>query len=302
MCRKYGIPITPFYDVTKKNYIQISTKIEYPVVTKPVDNNGSTGITICNNEEEFLNGYRKAQKNSETEDVLVEKFMPYNSVIIHYTMVNGKAYFCGMSDKISKKISDTSGPVMALQCFPAENQQLYIEKLDEKVKYMFEHEGFSEGPIWIEAFTNGKDFVFNEMGYRFGGSMTYHPVKYFTGIDQISFMMKQTLNEKNTVNTYQLKTDGQLYCIAPIHICAGKIEKIIGLDSVKTDKNIYALVQCHVSGDEITESGTVSQVFSYLHIVCDTKNEINEIIDRVLGKMHVLDINQNEMLFRIGKI
>ena len=236
MCIKHEIPVTVFYDVNDKILKEESRKIKYPVVTKPVDSNGSTGISICKNEDEFIYGYNKAKENSKLGDVLTEVYMPYDSVIIHYTMIHGKAYFCGVSDKKSKKIKKDGAPVMALQFFPSDNERLYLEMLDKKVRTMFEQEGFNEGPIWIEAFFDGNQFVFNEMGYRYGGSMTYHPVKYLTGIDQIAITMGQSDGE---ISYHKPEYNG-IYCIAPIHIKPGKIYKIIGLDKVIIDENIFA--------------------------------------------------------------
>ncbi len=299
MCLRHGVPVTRFYQVNPDNYILAADNFRYPVVTKPVDNNGSTGITICDNRAEYLDGYRKAQQNSKSGDVLVEDYMPYDSVIIHYTMINGKAYFCGMSDKQSSKINEEGAPVMAMQIFPSAHQDSYCKELDLKVQSMYEQEGFKEGPIWIEAFRDGEKFIFNEMGYRFGGSMTYHPVKYFTGIDQIELMMNQTLGLANTLDIKSFSHNKGGYYIVPIHISAGTIHRIEGLDAVRADKNVYAISECHVLGDKIISSGTVSQVFCYLHIICEDANEIDGIIGRIMTMMKAEDREGNNMLFQI---
>lgn len=300
MCMKYDVPVTKYYDVSKKNYIEISSNFKYPVVTKPVDNNGSIGITICKSQKEFISGYQKAISNSRSGDVLVEDYMPYDSVIIHYTMVNGKGFFCGMSDKKSRKLQEDGAPVMALQFFPSLIQQRYIDDLNEKVINMFETEGFRNGPIWIEAFFDSSSFIFNEMGYRFGGSMTYHAVKYLTGIDQIGLLINQSYEERQNVQYHRPSTE-KIYCIAPIHIKRGTIREIIGIDKVENMDSIYAVEMCHVVGDEIEESGTVSQVFCYLHILMSDRNEVDQIVREVLSQMKVLNDKNDNLLFYIGE-
>lgn len=297
MCIRHKVPVTKFYEITEDNYVEKSVVIDYPVVTKPVDNNGSTGIKICNNQQEFLAGYQKAVSNSETRDVLVEEYIPYDSVIIHYTMVNGKGYFCGMLDKKSSKITDNGAPIMALQFFPAYGQQQYINSLNQQVIEMFENEGFKNGPIWIEAFYDGHNFVFNEMGYRFGGSMTYHVVKYLTEIDQIGLLMAR---EADDIELYHWPYSEKTYCIAPIHIKPGLIHEIKGSDEVKNMDAVYAIAFCHVEGDRIEATGTVSQVFCYLHLLCDDRDEVNEVIKEVLTKMQVLNEQHENLLFFIG--
>lgn len=301
MCIRHRVPVTKFYNVNSENYMTMSKVLEYPVVTKPVDNNGSTGITVCRNVDEFLNGYEKALGNSKTADVLVEEYMPYDSVIIHYTMINGKANFCGMSDKKSKKISDEGAPVMAIQYFPAKQQKLYEEQMNKNVMKMFEQEGFEEGPIWIEAFSDGESFIFNEMGYRFGGSMTYHAVEYFTQIDQIGLLMNHAFGGEKKYY-YKAPEYKKVYCIVPIHIRSGKIKKIVGIDRVKESPKVYTLAMCHVEGDEIEATGTVSQVFCYLHLLLDDREEVDCVISSLLGQMKAYDEKGINLLTVPGKM
>ena len=302
MCIKNSVPVTKFYNITIDNYQKECENLQYPIVTKPVDSNGSTGVSINQNKDDFLKGFIKAYENSNSKTVLVEKFMPYDSIIVHYTMINGKAYYCGMSDKKSSKINTFGGPVMSLQYFPSYTEEKYLKELDEKVRKMYEQEGFKEGPIWIEVFTDGNEFVFNEMGYRFGGSMTYHPVKYYTNLDQIELLFHQTIygNTEKYVKNYKLENKN-IYCIAPIHLKPGKIFKIEGIEEAKREPSVHAITVCHVPGDEIKENGTVSQVFCYLHLCANKKEEFEKIIENVLKSIKVENTNGESMLFRIGK-
>lgn len=299
MCIRHKVPVTKYYEITEDNYIEKSSVIKYPVVTKPVDNNGSTGITICSNSREFLAGYQKAVSNSRTRDALVEDYMPYDSVIIHYTMINGKGFFCGISDKKSRKIQDKGAPVMALQFFPAQGQQQYLDSLNQKVIEMYESEGFANSPIWIEAFYNGHNFVFNEMGYRFGGSMTYHAVKYMTGIDQIGLLMDQKTDDAEKY--YYWPQCEKTYCIVPIHIRSGFISEIHGYDEVEKMDAVHAVSLCHVKGDRIDATGTVSQVFCYLHLLLHNREDVNELVEEVLNKISVLNDRKENLLFFAGR-
>ena len=117
---RYGVPVTPTYKVTDIMDKDQTKDIEYPVVTKPTDNNGSTGITICNDEKSLIKGYNFAKKSSKKGEVLIEKKMEFeHSLIAHYTAQNGKVIFCGLTDKESKKINKNSAPVMSIQFMPS---------------------------------------------------------------------------------------------------------------------------------------------------------------------------------------
>lgn len=301
LCEKHNLCVTDTYhlrDVQEK-----LESITYPVVTKPVDNNGSTGITICFDENDLKNGIEKAFDNSHCKDILIETFMDCDSVIVHYTAQNGEIIFSGMSDKKSKKIKADGAPVMALQLFPSEVQSLYLKHENEKVIGMLKDMGVKNGPIWIEVFvTSDRKFVFNEIGYRYGGSLTYYAVEYLYNINQMEMLLNLSVGNNVLYNDFLKKEQRDtesLYAIIPIHVKPGKIVSVEGIDEVCARTDVYKLVQSHVAGDEISNTGTVSQVFGYLHIVGKDRNSIKDSMLQIMSRLRVWDLNKQNMLYTL---
>lgn len=300
MCKKNGVPVAGLYTIEDVK----TDRVNYPVAVKPADSCGSQGFSRCDNKDEVFDAYDKAISFSPTDTVIIEEFMPYDAVIIHYTLANNEIYFSGMSDKISAKIKDTNSSVMAFQSFPSAFTEHYLKDLDEKVKAMFITEGFHDGPIWIEAFNNNGKFVFNEMGYRFGGSMTYHPIRYFYGFDQLQLLLDYDLGKTPDINNAKEmidinKPDGKKYAIMPLHLTSGVIDKIAGVDEIMKNESVYTFVPTHDVGDEIKATGTVSQVFCYMHILYDTQEDLRKTINTVLDTLKVYSKNGDNMLFSI---
>lgn len=186
--------------------------------------------------------------------------------------------------------------VMALQILPSRDEKKYLETVNEKAIKMFKGLGIKNGPIWIEAFNDGKRFVFNEMALRLGGSMTNYPVQYFTGIDQLELIVDAALGEKYNYVKEERK-DKKQYAILPIHVKSGVLTKIVGQEEVKDFDFVQALVMVHQEGDEIDNWGTAQQVFCYLHITFDDKKEFIDNINKVKEKLHAYDEKGNEQLF-----
>ena len=294
MCRKYGVPVTDEYDYDNPQ------NIVYPVAVKPADSCGSQGFSVCNNKMELDEAYKKALPFSRTSAVLVEKFMPYDAVIIHYTLKNGEIIFSGMSEKRSMKLKNYGSSVMALQIFPSDFTQDYMDKLNDKVTHMFRSEGFHDGPIWIEAFNNNGDFTFNEMGYRFGGSMSYYPIRYFYGMDQLEMLLRYSIEGETKEYEWQFvdnKTKGKKYSILPLHLNPGVIKKITGEEEIKKIENLYAYVPIHSEGDNVAQTGTVSQVFCYLHILFDDMEELKQTVKQIINILSAEDEQGQEMIF-----
>lgn len=293
LCKKFNIPVAKTYtqeDMQNGN-------IQYPVIVKPVDSSGSRGFSICHNLKELTSGIELAKQFSE--EYMIEEYVKHEACIIHYTAINGEIIFSGMSDKHSQVI-DGGASVMALQIFPSIHMNMYLNEINDKAIEMFKSLGIKNGPIWIEAFneSNSDRFLFNEMGYRLGGSMTNYPVKHFYGIDQLDLMITNAFGEKYEYNSKQnWEATTKKYCILPIHIKKGKISNIQGLQEIREMENVNAVVLVHNVGDEIQNWGTAQQVFCYLHVKYNTKEELSQCLLKVNKTLKVNNENNENMLF-----
>lgn len=293
LCLKNEIP------VAKKYSVDNLTDIQYPVIVKPVDGSGSRGFHICNDLSELKNNYQVAKEFSPTGRVIIEDYIPYDAVIIQYTVYMGKCYFSGMSDKISCRFESTGASVMGFQSFPSKGLETYLKTLDAKVCKMFEKAGFTDGPIWIEAFYDGNSqFFFNEMGYRFGGSLTNYPVDYFYGINQLDLMIIKALGGTAEFKVRQNLT-AKKYCILPIHIAPGTIKRIEGLQELKSFDFFHQFVPVHFEGDVIQDWGSAQQVFCYLHVLYTTNAELRSSLNIVMNTLRVYDEAGKNMLFTL---
>lgn len=299
LCISNKIPVARKYDINSHSSDQQLDSLPYPIIVKPVDGSGSRGFHICNDSKELKEKYADAESFSPTKRVIVEDYMPYDAVIIHYTMHNGKCYFSGMSDKISRKFASTGSSVMGFQSMPSKGLKPYLRSLDESTRSMFETAGFTDGPIWIEAFYDGKEnFYFNEMGYRFGGSLTNYPVKYFYGIDQLDLMISSALGGDVPFTVCE-NLNAKQYCILPIHVKAGVLQSVDGEDNVKAMDNVFAYVPVHFEGDEIQNWGSAQQVFCYIHVLYDTYNDLKATLNEVMATLKAYDANKNNLLFTL---
>lgn len=302
-CIKHDIPVTESYpfELVREN----QSGIEFPVITKPADGSGSQGFTICHNVDELNSAYEKASQFSETGGVLVEKYMDYRfSVIINYTLIDGQVIYSGMSDKRSKKVFEHGAPIMSFQVYPSAYEMEYKRTLDMKTKAMLSDLGLKNGVVWIEAFCDKGKFTFNEMGFRFGGSLTYNPIKYFTDIDQLDLQLEYALTGKNSFNIINhrdrgISTEKKLYCILPTHVRPGSIKQIVGLDEIREKSYIRAVVQVHHDGDTIKEWGSAQQVFAYIHYLAETLEQASLIEREIMEQLHVYGAQDEEMLFNL---
>lgn len=303
-CIEHGINVTETFDIGDD---KLDDMKYYPLVTKPVDNNGSTGISICKNKEQLKAGIDKALYNSKSKNILIERYIPSDSVIIQYTIQDGIVKYCGMSDKKSKKIEENAAPVMALQVFPSIHEAEYLENTNAKAIKMIKDQEIEYGAIWIESFYYENKFIFNEIGFRYGGSLTYYPVEYFYGINQMKILINHSLYGNGLYKNFDDITEvnhdkNKLYSILPIQIKPCTIKQIRGIDRLRQIQGVHEFVQSHSIGDIIPASGTTLQVFGYLHVTGNTIEEINDTFKKSKDVLDVSDENDENMLFTIWEI
>ena len=286
LCQKNSIDVAKTY--------KLNDDIKFPGIVKPADSDGSRGFSICHNQDELEKGVRHALEFST--DYLIEEFIQSDACIIHYTVVNGDVIFSGISDKHSRRLEGGS-MVMGLQTFPAKDQERYLREVNEKAIHMFKSIGIKNSPIWIEAFNDGKRFVFNEMALRFGGSMTNYPVKYNTGMDQLELFIDAALGK-----TLELKVSSEVekkdnYAILPIHLKEGKIATIRGLEELLKDSRIEQVVLVHHVGDEIKNWGTAQQVYCYIHMTYRDADEFVKNLETIKNTICVENEKGQNMLY-----
>lgn len=301
-CADFDIPVAKRYyvDVNKEDDLDC---LPYPIVVKPADGSGSRGFKVCYSTEDVKTAYNTAEGYSSSKQVIIEDYIPYDSTIIHYTLIDGKCYYSGMSDKISCSFKSSGASVMGLQLFPSKGEKEYLYMLDEKVRMMFETLGFRNGPVWIEAFYDGKEkFIFNEMRYRFGGSFTYYPVQWMYNFSQMELLISFAVNNKDKrVEPKRVVTENQ-YCIIPVHCKPGIIKSIVGETEVVNRSDVYAYAPKHFEGQEIKDWGTALQVFCYLHVVFLDNNQLKDSVKQILGTLKAYDMDGQNLLYTLYDI
>lgn len=139
ICMAHGLPVVPQYKIA---YDEIESKggnLDYPVITKPADGCGSSGFSVCRNQDELLAGYEIAKKTSASGNVLVEKFVKNDGIVVFYTFSNGKMYFSGIEDKYPVKYEKQGSYVAGAFVFESKCKDEFRQKYEHKLQEMFNH-------------------------------------------------------------------------------------------------------------------------------------------------------------------
>ena len=86
------------------------------------------------------------------------------------------------------------------------------------------------------------------------------------------------------------------YCIYSIHLAPGKISSIEGVERVLEYENVIAMPITMKEQDTVRSTGTVAQVFGFVHFVFDSDDECLDTISKIHSTLRITDTEGKNMV------
>lgn len=302
LCIRSGLPVVPKYEFEDGNVI-LPEEV-FPVITKPADGCGSSGFSVCRNNEELKRGYRIAYEDSATGSVITEKFVKNDGNVVFYTVSNGNIYFSGLSDKYPVRYSKQGSYVGGLFVYESRFAGEFRAKFENKIQEMISSIHIREGCLWIEVFHDGDDYYFNEVGYRYGGSASIFPTDYLYGINQVASDIYYALTGESMINGHHSMIPDHVarkryYAVYPVHILPGTIMSVEGLELLRKNPSLVTVLTTKNIGDTIHDTGSFSQAYALIHMVFDDIQELTNILDFIHDTLIINDTKGKNMVNRM---
>src|SRR5690606_10186790 len=291
--REFDIPVIDEFVLTDENFDQDISKLVYPVLIKPVDGSGGYGISICYDEKELREGYAKALEFSKSKKVLVEKYISAKEVTIFYVIQNGKIMLSAMADRHTENGSKYTIPLPVLYTFPSLYLSEYQDKLNNKVINAFESIEVKNGMIFIQAFVDGENFRFYDIGFRLTGTQEYHILENLCGYNPLKMLVDYSLTGKMGKEDISHLVDpyfkGKHARNITFLMKPAVIGKFVGLEEVEALEGVLKVIKNHQIGDEVPKSaiGTLNQVALRVLAVSDNRKDLKNLIKDIIDKVDI---------------
>lgn len=298
-CQMCGVPVVQEY-VFNSNNTEAYKKFLYPVIVKPVDSSGSKGISVCAEAKDFMAAYNKAMSFSQSGQVLVERYMTGDEVVIYYTIQDGYVSLSGMCDRYTSKEQNGLAQLPTAYIFPSKYLREYQNNEDEKVRAMLRSIGLQNGVIFLQGFIENNSCYFYEAGYRFAGAQEYKVISAVNGINTMDMMVRHSLTGK--MSGWDVRKDDnpnfkEVACKLSPLVKTGRISKIEGLDEIEKLPGVTAIASVYEDGDMVEGAGTLNQIVVRIFMKADDMKGLADVIDRTYELLKVLDENGDDMLF-----
>ena len=298
-CKEFGIDTVLEYSLPREVTDEELKNLPYPIVFKPTDSCGSKGITICYNFLDVKKAIKKALRYSRSQNYIVEKYMQCPEFIVSYIFVDGNVYVWMLGDRYMNTEQKGYGALSNLSVFPSRYSELYFNNVHSKMLALLKKYGPKNGTMFIQAFIDDDKIRFFDPGLRFCGTLDTIIYDYVCGVNPLHWMVNHSLTGKMCSQDELEKLDWKLRGLAcaqlSILIKPGRISKIEGIETVKAIKGVINVVQLLHVDDVVDMIGTLQQVLLRVHIVADSKKQIDCIVKNIYNQVIVEDENKNDM-------
>lgn len=293
ICKEVGAPVADDYFLSEELTEKEVNQVVFPVVVKPCDKSGNRGMSYCENAEELRVAWCEARKITD-ETIIVERKLHGPEFNVHYVIAEGEMsllYFSATHHQPGEAEN-----LYSLKYTSSAYLKQFIEEVNDKVITVLKKVGCKDGIAWVDAIrdADGK-FYLLEMGYRFGGVMTYVPYEKVSGFNTIAWMLDCARGIKHKAIDLPTSLNQAFTGIAAsYHLFAtksGKIASFDGLNEIERMDGVW--VDCPKrAGSEIryhVNSGLIGIYGKDINDLCRKLRDINAVLK-------VKDINGENMI------
>ncbi|MCL2110670.1 MAG: ATP-grasp domain-containing protein [Clostridiales bacterium] len=305
LCVDYGLPAIPEYRLSGNICREELERIEYPVIVKPVDGRSGRGVFVCNNQSELLRIAEQVRDFSKSGEIIVEKFIQGMTALgASYIIIDGDVFLYSVFDRHSVDPVNRKSLVSAIGVYPSNLTNEYAEMIHPRIKKMLMDLGVRNGVFFLQAMVDKDGDIFiHDVGLRLSGGLRYQIIEPITGVSDMRMMLRFSLGEPmadfEEIGRIDPNVLGKTAASFHVPLKDGLIGKIEGLERIASKIRTLTITQYYQQGDVIKPEyiGTLDQHFARFKFICDTRQEMIELVDFIQDSLEILDCDGNDMVF-----
>ena len=267
--------------------------LNFPVVVKPTDSNGSKGVRKACDHGELSLYLEDAIKVSRSDQAIIEEFVEGREIGVDCFIKNKKATI--LITKERRKIEGGGDSIQQIKgcIWPAvlsEIQLSNLEAIAEQIAQVFD---LDNSPLMIQAIVNGNQVSIIEFAARFGGGESFRIIKLSTGFDIIESSIDSFLGVPVHL---ELKPVSDYYADNFIYARAGMFGGIKGKERLLKDKTVEYVDTYKTIGMEIGTSLTSNNRIGVFTVKADNIDGLLKKMETVINEIEVLDINGTSIM------
>lgn len=286
-CNEYNVPVARDYHISTDYKKEELDSIEYPVIVKPIDQNGNRGISYCYNELELIDACKYARSVSKSDKLIVEKLLTGKEWYSYYAIANGEIRLIALNGMYAQPGEEKN--LYSLTTTVSDNVERFVQEINPQIESLLKGLECKEGIAWVqEMLDDDNNFYVIEMGYRLPGDMTFIQYEKMMSFDTIKWLVDYALGKKHSVDDLpvsQVRAFKKCGCSYNIWVSKeGILKSIEGIDIITSNPAI-TYHSGTVEGDKMRmhgHVGTFAFVTDNIDDMCNIINFINTNIKVIM--------------------
>ncbi len=267
--------------------------LEYPVVVKPADSNGSAGVRKVCSEKELLTFLPQSLQTSRTKQAIVEEFVEGLEVSVDCWVDNGEVHVA----LIRQKFEMDAGWGTVIQSpgsyAPSNISAVAKQKCSDIVKRITDELEIKSTTFLLQAFVKGDNVSVIEYAPRVGGGMSFKTIELLTGLDFVDLTVNSYLGDTKPII---IRDIAGYYSTNIIYAKPGVFERLYGMEQliengVVKEMHFYK-TKGMIIGDDMS---TRSRIGAFL-IYAEKREQLIEKLKIAVAGLEVFDAEENTLI------
>ena len=288
---KYNLPVPKTYEVSslEEGHGLDWDSITFPVVIKPDEGIGQTGVDRANSKEEALASIEEAFGVTRNGRVLLQEFIEGREVSLNGIVMNEKFHLLTSSYRNSSRERGGAFGVSLEKVYPAVTDRELLIQIEQIINEACAAMGVKNAPIYAQIIINAeqKPFIIEVMP-RLSGGEDPRAVHSATGFDVSKATAKLCMG-KSVDSPHFSITEGtqKALVLRFLKISAGIIQRIEGVVDAAQMPGVEEIDMFYQEGDSIGELKTSRERVGYILVTGENVEIASARAEEALKKIRV---------------
>jgi biotin carboxylase len=275
-------------NVADLNDALIREKLNYPLIVKPADSNGSKGVVRCDTLPDLEVGLRRAIEISRTNEAIIEDFIDGVEFNIYALIIEGKPHLVSSCRKYNHESTDGTAITSFATWYQNQLPDWFSDKLNDILTRISSGFKLHNTVMILQVLVRDDDVFILEFAPRVGGGLSYWAVALQADCDLVDAMIDAWLGIQITLPGSK-NTD----IVITTHLYAQPctFDRIEGVEQLLKEGTIESYIPNKMQGENISaERASRDRVGSFV-LRGESDKDILSRVRRIMDMVEAYDVN-----------
>lgn len=277
-----GVSTARYMRVSSKDELsKVSTELNFPLIVKAVDLQGSRGINIVNTEEELFSGFENTMSETNKDFCIIEEFIDGEIFDAEACIVDGEVIFTLFCGDVTY-MSNTKIPIGHYVPFAFNDEITNLIK--EQIKLAVKSCDLNNCVANFDLILKDDKVYVIELTGRLGANCLPELISTYYGVDIYKIILDTALG-MDAKKYFEENKKQSTPCYAKMLISdkSGKVKRII--NNNKSNENIVGISFFVKPGDEVNKFTNAKDCVGQVIVKGKTLEDCEEFIDEVISNI-----------------